>query len=412
VQRSGRYLETETMLENFVKRFSIDNVAATYEVEFRDGTVHRMRAASTGLLTQTAKDFIHVSYDTHERTLTLVAPNGDTFELEVYDGGDELERRAGRPVVYLDQNKWILLACAVQAPDKVFPRSELVPAMRLIDLAEQRRLILPISSGNMLEAAYTDGSQRRHIGRIMLRLSRGWLMTHPLRVRRSELASVLCPSLERDPAREVFTLDPSRFYDSGDMEDIKPSPKTWPDLERLLLETLTGIVAFAATLILEEKLHEEAGVQAATAWANKWQAYAQVLKTNSRARSNARSITKAWFLLDLWTDYVRVASERGVTEPELNQWFEESAETDLAKLPYLGRMREVIHYRLMNAGDRWARGDLVDILYLPYAAAYADVLVAEKKTSHYLISAQRRLGGGARVVTSLAEAVEALDGAA
>lgn len=81
-------------------------------------------------------------------------------------------------------------------------------------------------------------------------------------------------------------------------------------------------------------------------------------------------------------------------------------------MPYLGRAREVTHERLMNTSDTWKAGDLVDMLYLPYAAAYADFLVGEKKIAHYLVNAQRKLGGGAQVVTSLAPVVAVFDGVA
>ena len=62
--------------------------------------------------------------------------------------------------------------------------------------------------------------------------------------------------------------------------------------------------------------------------------------------------------------------------------------TTLAELPYLGRAREVTHYRLMNAQDAWEANDLDDLHHLACAAGYADIVVGEKKF-HYLQRAER-----------------------
>jgi hypothetical protein len=78
-------------------------------------------------------------------------------------------------------------------------------------------------------------------------------------------------------------------------------------------------------------------------------------------------------------------------------------------MPYLGRHHEVIHQRLSNADDRWEANDLTDINYLACAAGYADVVLAEKKSSEYLKRVRDRAPRGAFVCRRLVEAVAHLE---
>ncbi len=105
--------------------------------------------------------------------------------------------------------------------------------------------------------------------------------------------------------------------------------------------------------------------------------------------------------------YESVAAS-GLSPETFADWLRSDAEDDIAAAPYLGRMRDVIHFRLRNADDRWQPNDLIDMLFLPCAAAYADIVMAERKTGDYLERAERSRCDGARVVTSFSELVDVL----
>jgi hypothetical protein len=393
-----------------VRRLTIDVDARSYEIETTDGVVHRQEMARPGKdpTPELPRDFRRVSYDTAERTLTLLPPNGDPLVVEVFDGGDQSQRRAGRPVVYLDQNKWVLLGRAIHSPSKV-PPSELPAAKELIWHAEQQRVILPLSSGHYIETARVDRSWRQNLAPLMVRLSRGWLMRDPLLVRRAELRAMFRERVGApvEPAVAVITLDPSQAY--GKPIDVAPLGEPgWPKELRLLTETLAAVTATFAVLVEDEVTHSEAGYEVARRWAESHQPLAEELRTNTRARELPRDLTRMRFLTDLAPDLAEVAAASGMSMERFQVWCAKDAEGDLQKLPYLGRMRDVIHFRLRNAGDRWEPNDLVDMMYLPCAAAYADFVVAENKTRDYLLRAQRTRSDGALVVSSIAQLMERL----
>ncbi len=93
---------------------------------------------------------------------------------------------------------------------------------------------------------------------------------------------------------------------------------------------------------------------------------------------------------------------------DFHTWMLETADDDLTKLAYVGRNRDVIHLRLCNSNDQWKANDLIDMNYLPCAAAYADYIVAERKTIDYLRRAERGRTGGAVTSSSLAQLFEHL----
>jgi hypothetical protein len=87
------------------------------------------------------------------------------------------------------------------------------------------------------------------------------------------------------------------------------------------------------------------------------------------------------FVQDLGHGLKDAAQRSGWTMAELESWTEARADEEFAEVPYLGLRREITHARLVNVDDRWHEHDLVDMLFLPCAAAYADFVVCEKKTA-------------------------------
>lgn len=396
-----------SVIEQRIRRMTLNVEDGSLEVETLDGVVHQTPSPSTS---DQAEDYRKLTYVPGTRTVTMEPRNSDPFEVEVFDGGDLRERRAGRSTIYLDQNKWILLAQAVHAPERV-DAAELDAARQLIHLAQQRQVILLVSSGHYIETTQTDEAWRNNLAPLILRLSRGWLLADPLVVRRAELRVLFEHRTRRASGMsfDAITLDPSHLY-SQPVRDRPLGDASWPQEVRILTEALSGLAACHAVLLENEALHGAEGEERARGWAQFHQDLADLLSANRAARERSRSVILAHLVRDLATEITLAAAASGMTDRDLERWLQDDVEADIASLPYLGRLLDVTHARVRDANDRWETNDFVDMMYLPCATGYADFVVAEKKARHYLRLVGRDRSDGATVVSRIADVVEALDG--
>jgi hypothetical protein len=168
-------------------------------------------------------DFKRVTFRPADLVTTMLTTWDENLEVEVFDDDDQLRRRAGRCVIYLDQNKWVQIARAIHRPDRVHG-PELDPTHRLIELAHAKKVILPISAGHWIETGPIDGERRLHLAAQMVGLSRGWIMRNPLLVRASELCALFTSQPDATIAsitEAVFTLDAHQHH-------AEPSPAYIP----------------------------------------------------------------------------------------------------------------------------------------------------------------------------------------
>jgi hypothetical protein len=352
--------------------------------------------------------FASAVFDVATSTLRLVL--GDDIEFVVEIG--TVMTSVNRPVVYLDQNQWIDLARArVNSPKVSGERKD--ACERLIELARNRKVILPLSSAHVVETAKKGGQQRTDLARTMIELSRGWQMRSPLRVREHELNRMLergNPATSRWPDIDVFTLLPNAIWTDRhhatlprlDLDDLS-------DEVRGLTERTAWAVAFAEGLLETESEYSPEGCQLATAWAKSFHDLALHIKSNPKAKGCARDLSRTRFITDMPMDIAQSASDNGLTPEQFDAWLAEGAETDLAAAPALGRIREVLHLRLRNADDIWEANDLIDLLYLATAGAYADVLIGERKTCNYLLRAGGDVTPGSAVFRRMIDAVPAIE---
>ena len=219
---------------------------------------------------ETLRDFKRVTLRPADLLLELTVPWGDVLEIEVYDQDDHVARRAGRPVIYLDQNKWVQLAQAVNAPDKL-TTADLDAASVLVDMAEKHEVLLPLSSGHWIETGGLDRRWREHLATQMVGLSRGWVMRDPLRVTESEIGMTF-GGTDRIP--ETFTLD-SRGAPRSRSGRYVPKRGGLPADSVDLLNALTGVQSIMAVLLENERTTDAAGVQAAQRWAGVHAAFSQ-----------------------------------------------------------------------------------------------------------------------------------------
>jgi hypothetical protein len=289
------------------------------------------------------------------------------------------------------------------APEKLTDKKTAQAARTLIDLAHEGDVILPLSAAHLTESPIR-GKQRRDVATTMLELSRGWQMRSPLATRQDELRASL--GGHHPVAQRVFTLEPDAlFADPGPGVQAPPDfPREWADLHR----HLTSVMALYNTAIEEEVEPRDRALAIAEQWSLSHHELAEHHRTSNKSAAHIRINARARLMADLRTEIAEAAAATATTQPAFEGWLHERFGRELGEMPYLGRLYEVLVQRLSNADDKWTANDLIDMQFLPCAAGYADVLVAERKTAHYLRQATKRAPAGAFVCATLSDAVSHL----
>ncbi|MEU8011162.1 hypothetical protein [Micromonospora parva] len=346
-------------------------------------------------------------FDVHSSTLRTSLNDGTVFATQI----GTLLTEVDRPVVYLDQNHWIDLARVIVNPP-VDPNDREISCLRLIELARSRDIILPLSGGHVVEIAKKGGRQRLDVARVMVELSRGWQMRSPLYVRAAELARMFSPDAGGGALMDVFTLAPWALWDDPYRRSQRRSraPELPPEV-RGVSERISWIESFIHVLLDTDPEVSVAGLEMAGKWASSFQELAQHIRSNPKARVYARDLTRTRFITDMSNDVAAAAAGGGLTPEQFSEWLRDEAETAFSSLPELGRIREVLHLRLMNADDKWHRNDLNDVLFLCCAAGYADVVIGEKKMCSYLRRANDKVPAGAHVFRRVVDALPRVEAA-
>ncbi|MDW5593475.1 hypothetical protein VSS74_03945 [Conexibacter stalactiti] len=316
-------------------------------------------------------------------------------ELGVISERDGDDRR-GRLVAYLDQNRWSTLS-AWRHGNRVISPSEADGARRIAEYVRAGKLILPMSAAHMIETSALHSERRTTLAATMLEFSRGWQSRNPVAVRREELVAALRG--EEPRARSIVSLGPEGIFTqplrqpSGDAR--------WPQVMALAFPRLVNVMSVYSTLISPQKVPNETGKAAAERWSTTFPRLADWLRANNATARQARMTAHGAVLADLAPEIEQLASV-----PEIRTWLERSY-GDVTALPYLSRYRAVVFARIRNAG-RWEGNDLIDLHYLCSAAAYADLVVGERRTIGELRTASG-IPTGATLATNLAEAASLLD---
>ncbi|MEU3649407.1 hypothetical protein AB0E59_38955 [Lentzea sp. NPDC034063] len=395
-----------------VRRLTLDYHTGVQVVEFADGRVAAGINNSAANSAEAAGDIQASSYDVSAREITFFSTDGAQFVAEIGRNSDPDDRRA-RPIIYLDQNHWITLARRIHNPSKV-QSSDMAPSERIIELARAQKIILPLSAGHLVETTRAHGGWRRNLAPVMMELSRGWQMLHPVDVRHAELDVTftrLSGGLADMPVgNDIFGLTPRMVF--GRAATPPPESELSADLPSAMrdLAGRTSWVASIYSILLEnDAIPTPEGDRAAEAWARRYADLAVELRDNRQARTNARKITLVKYLLDLRPEMAEAALRAGISAERFEEWAFGDAEFDIAACPSVGLAREAVHHRLMNADDHWEANDLTDLNFLACATAYADVVVAERKATGYLTRAWRARGTDPPIVRSLPALVDRLE---
>lgn len=375
-------------------RLAVDWRHKRAEVELASGLV--VASPLTGRAGEHEGEIGRTDYDPERGELTVTFRWGERaiFELGPAEAPDA-------PIVYLDQNHWVMLACQQWSPQKVKAHRE--GYERLTELACERAITLPLSSAHAFETARKDGRQRRELATTMLQLSRGWQMRSPLKVRREELVCAIAGLRTDAPLRprSVFTLDPDALFGSSDyLGESSPA--------RDLQARLTWASAIAETLIEDEREDDEDARAKGERWAKMYAAIGVGLGESNASREEKRAAARAAILEDFANDLAGAAAAAGLDSQAWEHWLENSEET-IAAMPAMGRIQEITAQRLSNPQYPWRVNDLSDMHFLSCAAGYADFVLAEAATTHDLRRAESRILAGARICRSPAELVDAIE---
>lgn len=290
-------------------------------------------------------------------------------------------------VVYLDQNHWITMARARIAPEKIQVAEEREAADALWALVEAGQVRLPLSSAHLVETVHAGAKERRrHLAQAMLDAYDGWHMLNPLVVRRCEFISVFGgPTLTE---RDVFTTAAESPFSNYEPTIARSSDSQPPPMTQMIWR------ATWASLLLEETLPRQ-NLVATNSTIERWAAIPAALALYLRdnpAERDIRMVTAMYMLGDLKLEIAQASALAGISAEELSTHLQPERVVDFfTRLPFNGRVLEVTQARLRNASDMWVSHDLNDLYFLACAAGYADHVVTENKTGHYLQGAAKAL---------------------
>ena len=98
-----------------------------------------------------------------------------------------------------------------------------------------------------------------------------------------------------------------------------------------------------------------------------------------------------------------------ISPEEFTKWFERQLRDDLPHMPYLGLRFEFLVGKHSNHGVRWHDNDLIDMMFLYLAGAYADLVVCESSAASHIQQTQKRLGRPETAVSEFSAAMRFLD---
>lgn len=330
--------------------------------------------------------------------LSVGLPHGEEATVELRGNRSVAELRAGRPVVYLDQNKWSLIA-AWKFGLRGVPAAEARAAELLMDLVASGELLLPVSAAHLVETTPLYGSLRVALASTVLQLGRGWQMANPLHVRVAEVAGALRGAAP--VATDVFAPQADAFFaykPRGSAEGLEPE---W----EVLAQALPGVLGLYDTVLDASPIPDPGGVAelAARAWANKHAALAAKLRAERADPDMVRRAVHAYLLIDLADDLFYIDRELQLGAEEVIRQLTVPSDP-VSRMPFLCQMRQLLYARIRNSGQKWQANDLIDTLFLSCAAGYADVVVGEKTAVGYLRQAKQP-SASAALATSLEDAV-------
>ena len=310
----------------------------------------------------------------------------------------------GRPSVYLDQNRWRTVADAFHEAARAEDLDERRAAQDLIRLASDGGIVLPLSSGHLLETAGLRGNRRYKVGVAIAHLAGGWQIRNPLDLWKHEVDRSIRERLglvEDAPVLHPIVTEPGALFGSDTSLGITEDT---PDIDKFMA-MLTMPSVILDVLVDPERIPKNP----LTKWVTHHAAITGQIRAEQLPKEQRRRLARRRYWNEnigyYTTAYRRLASSTG---------FPTFSDVELARLfadsPMVGLVSELFIRRFIDHMGKWERNDLVDMFHLSSAAGYADYVCAEAHTGTQLREAQRALGRPETVFTSLADLVTAVRG--
>lgn len=284
---------------------------------------------------------------------------------------------------------------------------ELGAADAVIRSSTAGKVLLPLSTAHLVETARTGNPERRtKLAESMLQLYDGWHMRHPLDVRQFELIALLKGEATPSTAELCpFSTEPNSPFQA----------ERWPNTFRTSDEFSGGQQKFIADRAWRDAWSEALRHDADDAderriadqfiegWTKGFEELGRYMGENPAPR-DVRLAAAGKLMTDLSKEIALASARAGIEPQDLAVHLRpENLVGSFAKLPFVGRLLEVTYQRLRNPQTKWKRNDLIDMTYLCCAAAYADFIVAERATAHFLRLGADNFPSGALVLRDLSE---------
>ncbi|MEU9206579.1 hypothetical protein AB0D27_01130 [Streptomyces sp. NPDC048415] len=336
-----------------------------------------------------------ITYNFSSGVIRFESVRGDWFQVDPEVVGPRPDRR---PVVYLDQCHWSTLAHSIYEPARITSEWDREAAAELLELAERDKIIIPVSSAHTLETSALFDARRQNLASTILRLSRGWQMRSPVVVRTQEMANVLARRLGISPLiceTDVFSLATGAMETTRRIPDASGLP---PGLAKLF-DRMTSFSVICDVLMNPERISSPK-----PGWHEHFQNISRDPEFLARSAKQKIIDGRAMALADVLPEAIAVARSLGVSSVEQVSvlLYEE-----FNSMPFMRLYGDAIGHRLAIRAN-WEDNDLVDMLYLGCAAAYADVVVAERTATNYLQRAWGSRDVECPVVAKLSDAVDRL----
>lgn len=382
-----------------------DRGTSTGTVTRRDGVSATMEMSSP--MFEPSSAIARVTYLPADDLVRFLTVRGDEVVAEMPPAGDA-SPLDGRPVVYLDQKDWSLLANSVHEPSRV-AADDRAAARTLVELAEAGRVVLPMSSAHMTETCkWADRDRRYRLALTITGLSRGWQMRSPLALRTHELRRSLLSTLRgADPGPvEAFTLEPDALYPPDAAARSRRFGREFPPDLAGALDALTSVAAMFDTILDAEAITPGAIL----GWVERQRHFTESLAEVAGSRSVRDRMVDGFFLVDAVPELEAVLASEGIALEEVEGWIERHQDGEVAGMPSMGLFREVLRGRHLNPGSTWESNDLTDMMYLCCAAGYADHVVGERSTIAQIEEAAARLGRTVSVHRRIRDLIPLLPG--
>ncbi|MFE5841117.1 hypothetical protein ACFQ7N_05635 [Streptomyces niveus] len=391
-------MNTVSRLAQGIHRITLHPETGLTTVTTSDGSEHSLNLGPP--VTGERINIARFSYDLRRNRTEIDTIGGLSMEIDMPTPGQR-PPIDGRPVVYLDQCHWSAISNHQYRPE-VIPERDRAAADKIISMALNEEIVVPFSAGHFLETSALHGVKRVNLASTIIRLSRGWRMRHPVRVRMSEVREVLAAKVGGDRIPEegqVFTLDATAL-----MQERPDSSSVPGDLAGLgsVIEQLSTTQAQYDVLLDPDRVESNRGSE----WEDHLRGISRDAEWRDFSKDRRRKASGGLALVDVAHEVMQIAAAAQIdtTIERLTEVLVDS----IPEMPFLGLYADVLNSRLSKFEAKWEASDLVDMLFLTSAAAYADVVVGEKVATNYLNEAWMGRSGVCPVVRTLKDAADRL----